>query len=236
MGTHISPPIPPQGTSAAVLNVNVSGATASGYVTVFPAGAGQRPATSNLNFTAATTASGMVAVPIPIDDPDGEGNYLGGPWLYNGSTGSMLVTVDAFGYYLAPPGAGAISGLATDSTTGHGVGGVNVVAYTEVLNNDEQDWKLNSTTTTAADGSYLLPNLWSGQSYWICFDTRLTTGTEAFTGYSAQCYNDAAWPSPGRFSDDPGADLISVTTGHTRLTTGMRFTHTSPGSIRSVDA
>ena len=218
LGTNISPAVPPDGVSAAVLNVNVSAATARGYATVFPAGAA-RLATSNLNFTPAATTSGMVAVPTG-DDPDGGPEAAGGPWLYNGSSGSVRVTVDAFGYYLAPPGVGAISGTATDSATSHGVGGVNVIAYTEDEDNPDQDAKLNSTTTTAADGSYLLPNLWSGQQYWVCFDTRLTTGTAAFTGYSAQCYNRVPWPSPGNFVDDPGADLlISVTTGVT--TTGI---------------
>ena len=51
--------------SAVVLNVAVAKETASGYVTVYPAGA-SRPNASNVNYTTGTAVGNRVIVPVSV--------------------------------------------------------------------------------------------------------------------------------------------------------------------------
>ena len=53
----------PAGASAAVLNVTAVNPTASGFLTVFPAGT-TMPTVSNLNFTPGVTVANLVTVPL----------------------------------------------------------------------------------------------------------------------------------------------------------------------------
>jgi hypothetical protein len=80
----------PGGISAAALNVTVTGPTEAGFVTVWPDG-GARPATSNVNFGKAQTVPNMVITPVA-------GNKID---FYNGSSGSVQIIADIFGYYTA---------------------------------------------------------------------------------------------------------------------------------------
>jgi hypothetical protein len=75
--------------TAAVLNVTVTGATASSFLTVYPTGVA-RPTASNLNFTKGFTGANSVTVKV---GPDGKVN------IYN-QAGSTQVIVDLDGYYL----------------------------------------------------------------------------------------------------------------------------------------
>ncbi len=78
--------------TADVLNVTVTQAKASGFLTVYPAGQA-RPGSSNLNFSAGETAANLVTV----RDINGEIS------IYNGSGGSVQVVVDEDGYYIRAP-------------------------------------------------------------------------------------------------------------------------------------
>ncbi len=80
--------IPPGGVNAVFLNVTVTGPTAGGYLTVYPAGVA-RPLASNLNFTAGVTRPNAVTVRL---SPDGKAK------IYN-SAGSTHVIVDVAGWY-----------------------------------------------------------------------------------------------------------------------------------------
>ncbi|MGA2806394.1 MAG: hypothetical protein ABSF89_18765, partial [Acidimicrobiales bacterium] len=53
----------PAGASAAVLNVTAVNPTASGFLTVFPAGT-TMPTVSNLNFKPGVTVANLVTVPL----------------------------------------------------------------------------------------------------------------------------------------------------------------------------
>jgi hypothetical protein len=85
----------PAGTTAVALNVIASGATSAGHLTVYPAGT-TRPAPSSLHFTAGTTAAGLVVVAV----------HDGKVAFYNSAAGSVQVTADLQGYYLAGAGYG----------------------------------------------------------------------------------------------------------------------------------
>ncbi len=80
--------VPATGVSAVVMNVAVTGPTATGYLTVFPTGE-PVPMTSNLNFTAGDTVPNLVTAKL------GAG---GGVQLYN-AMGSTHVIVDVAGWY-----------------------------------------------------------------------------------------------------------------------------------------
>ncbi|MFD0570980.1 hypothetical protein ACFQ0T_19470 [Kitasatospora gansuensis] len=79
----------PAGVTAVVLNVTVTEAESAGFLTAFPYG-GNRPATSNVNFTAGQTVPNMVIVPVGAD---------GSVQLYNGSGGAVQMIADVSGYF-----------------------------------------------------------------------------------------------------------------------------------------
>ena len=80
--------VPAAGVSAVVLNLTVSGATRSSYVTVYPAGAG-RPVASNLNFTAGQTVANRVIVKLGAS---------GAVTIYN-AAGTVNVSADVNGWF-----------------------------------------------------------------------------------------------------------------------------------------
>jgi hypothetical protein len=81
-------PIPNAGVLAVVLNVTVTGPTASSYLTTWPDG-DQRPLASDLNFTAGQTVPNMVVVKVGAD---------GQIDVYN-AAGSVDVVIDVTGWY-----------------------------------------------------------------------------------------------------------------------------------------
>ena len=83
-----SGPIPSAGVAGVVLNVTVTGPTASSYLTVWPGGE-SRPLASDLNFTAGQTVPNMVVVKV------GANGLID---LYN-AAGSTDVVVDVMGWY-----------------------------------------------------------------------------------------------------------------------------------------
>lgn len=90
--------VPATGVSAVVLNVTATEATATTFVTAYPAG-NPRPVASNLNVVAGQTVPNLVTVAV------GAG---GGVSLYN-HQGSVHLVVDVAGWYGA---AGAAAGAA----------------------------------------------------------------------------------------------------------------------------
>ena len=78
----------PAGASAAVLNVTAVFPTASGFLTVFPAGI-TMPTVSSLNFTPGATVANLVTVPL---------SATGMVSIFN-HAGSTNVVVDVEGYY-----------------------------------------------------------------------------------------------------------------------------------------
>ena len=81
----------PAHTSAIVMNLTVTGATAASYVSAYPAGTA-RPGVSNIDFTAGQTVANQMTVPV---GPNGKVT------LYNHS-GSVELIADIQGYYGSP--------------------------------------------------------------------------------------------------------------------------------------
>jgi hypothetical protein len=77
-----------------VLNVTVTGPTAAGYLTVYPDATTQPPA-SDLNWTAGETVPNHVIVRL---GSNGKVDF------YNGSSGTVAVVADLFGYYATGAG------------------------------------------------------------------------------------------------------------------------------------
>lgn len=80
----------PADASAVSINVTVTGSSAAGYLTAFPAGSAA-PLASNLNFGAAETVANMVVTGL------GRGGRVS---VFNGSSGPAQVIADVTGYYL----------------------------------------------------------------------------------------------------------------------------------------
>lgn len=78
----------PSGAEAVVLNVTVTGASADGYLTVFPTGATQ-PNASNLNFTAGRDVANLVVVKVGT----------GGQISFANAVGSTQVIADLVGWF-----------------------------------------------------------------------------------------------------------------------------------------
>ena len=82
--------VPASGVSAVVLNVTVTGTTAGGYLTVYPAGV-SRPTASNINFDPGATLANSVTVAL---------GSAGKVAFYN-SGGKTDVVADVIGFYAA---------------------------------------------------------------------------------------------------------------------------------------
>jgi hypothetical protein len=82
--------VPASGVSAVVLNVTVTGPTASSYLSVYPTGLA-RPAVSSLNFPAGWTGANNVTVPV------GQNGQVD---IFN-NAGSTHVIADVMGFYSA---------------------------------------------------------------------------------------------------------------------------------------
>ena len=100
--------IPSSGVAAVVVNLTVTEAQQSGFVTGYPSGAG-RPLASSVNFDAGRAAANLAVLPV-----GGDGRIA----LYNGAPGAAEFVADVSGYFL--------SGTPT-------VGGFGAVVPTRVL-------------------------------------------------------------------------------------------------------
>jgi hypothetical protein len=111
-------PLPPNGVSAVVLNVTVTGGTAPSYLTVFPTGTAP-PVVSNLNFVPGQTVPNRVMVKV--------GN--GGRVSFYNAVGNVHVIADVGGWFTdtSPGGTGAGFNPLTPTRildTRNGTGGV----------------------------------------------------------------------------------------------------------------
>ena len=169
--------VPASGVSAVVLNVTVTGPSAGGYLTLYPAGQG-RPLASNLNFRPGQTVANRVMVGL------GEQGRVS---IFNSAGGSDVV-VDVGGWYTDGSDAqarGALYGaqaprriLDTRETGGTlgagqslslgvgGAGGVPADASAAVLN-------VTATGTTAASYLTVYP---SGQARPLASDLNWAAG------------------------------------------------------------
>ncbi|MFI9330582.1 PKD domain-containing protein [Kitasatospora sp. NPDC052868] len=88
----------PPGATAVVLNLTATQGTATSHLDVYPAG-GERPITSNVNFTANQDVSNLVTVPI---GPDGK-------VVIRNNAGQVHTIADVLGYYKADAPGGFTS-------------------------------------------------------------------------------------------------------------------------------
>jgi hypothetical protein len=96
--------VPTSGVAAVVLNVTAVGPTASGFLTVWPAGATQ-PTTSNLNFTPNDVVANLVEVGL------GQGGAVAVAVGPNGAATNVVVDVEGFVSVPSAPGAGLYNAL-----------------------------------------------------------------------------------------------------------------------------
>ncbi len=132
--------VPESGVSAVVLNVTATAPKASGFSTVYASGT-PRPLASNLNFATGQTVPNLVIAPVGLD---------GKVTLYNGSSGSVELLADVFGYFLEPatsqpPGQGMASITFDDGTLGQYTYGRSILQTrnlhaTFYLISDALDW------------------------------------------------------------------------------------------------
>ena len=96
--------LPTSGVAAVVLNVTAASATANGYLTAY-SDAASRPTTSTLTFAAGASVSNLTFLKISA------GGVVD---LYNGSAGTVQVSADVHGYFVAgtPTVPGAYVALA----------------------------------------------------------------------------------------------------------------------------
>ena len=83
--------VPTTGVAAVALNVTAVSPSGGGYITAWPSGT-NRPAASNLNFSAGQNIPNLVIVPVGAN---------GKIQLFNGSGGTVQLLADVAGYYLA---------------------------------------------------------------------------------------------------------------------------------------
>jgi PKD repeat protein len=82
-----------------VLNVTVTNAKSSGFLTVYPGGGSSVPSTSNLNFSAGQTVANQVLATVGSD---------GSIKFYNAGTGSVDVVADLSGAFNTDSGLGYV--------------------------------------------------------------------------------------------------------------------------------
>jgi hypothetical protein len=111
--------VPASGVAAVVLNITVADTQIAGFITAYPSGTGL-PAVSNINYVAGQVVPNAAVVKL---GSDGKVN------LTNSSAGTVQLTADVAGYYLAgnPTAAGTLSILnpfrLLDTRTGTGAAG-----------------------------------------------------------------------------------------------------------------
>ena len=155
--------VPATGVSAVVLNVTVTGPTATSYLTVFPMGA-SRPVASNLNFNAGQTVPNRVIVKVGTNAGTGTSGWVS---IYN-PVGSVHVIVDVGGWFTDgtdPSATGSLFvGLSPvrvmDTRLGHGAVGpgatmVLTIAGQNGIPSTATAVVMNVTVTDATAGSYL---------------------------------------------------------------------------------
>jgi PKD domain-containing protein/parallel beta helix pectate lyase-like protein len=144
---------------AEVLNVTVTGATADGYLTIWPDGS-PRPIASNLNFKAHQTIANQVIVPV------GTNNAID-IW-YSAATGSTNVIVDLTGSFTTAGGAGYVPvnptrmldtrsgiGAAAQAVAANGTVNVKLVGVSPLPAQGVSAVAANVTVTKPAVGGYI---------------------------------------------------------------------------------
>jgi hypothetical protein len=213
-------PILTDAAEASVINVTATGVTASGYLLAYGAGA------LRTNVSTASVTRGLVTAGSAVVS----GDALGGR-IYNGALGSLRLTNDLFGYYLAAPGLGSIGGRVTDAATSTGIPNVEVIAYYESdVEPGDVAYAEYARVATATDGSYVLPQLYAGTGYKVCFDAVGASQPGPSTGFTSACYDGVPWDSPGAGFFDTDAQDVAVSSG-SPTTIDAQLTRTATGRV-----
>jgi Carboxypeptidase regulatory-like domain len=213
-------PIVISAAEASVINVTATGVTASGYLLAYGGGA------ARTNVSTASVTRGLVTAGSAVVSGDAIGAKV-----YNGAPGSLRLTNDLFGYYLAAPGLGSISGRVTDATTSTGIPGVQVIVYYESdVEPGDVAYAEYARAATAADGSYALPQLYAGIKYKVCFDALGAAQPDPSTGFISACYDGVPWDSPGAGFFDTNAKDVGVSSD-SPTTIDAKLTRTAAGRV-----
>ena len=183
----------PAGSTAAALNVTVTGPSAGGYLTVSPTGQ-TRPGTSDLNFTSGETIANAVTAGI------GSGCSVD---VYNGSDGSANVIVDTDGYYLPDTSGQVENGILVTGTPVR----LFDTRY-DAVSGDSKPRPVPGNSTISAWG---LPPSSLGIGSLLL---NVTVTAPTANGY-VTAYPDAATGSTPNGSGRPGTSTLDFTKGET---------------------
>jgi hypothetical protein len=232
--------VPTENVIAVVLNVTVTGPTASSYLTVWPTGV-TRPTASSLNFPPGFTGANSVTVGV------GDGGQID---IYN-NAGSTHVIVDISGYY---------SGPSTDNLGGQyipvepirladtrigGFGRVPAGFFISVAAGFDADdphikaFAVNITAVSPVGGGYL--TAWDGDPFTLPNSSTLNyTANKIVPNFAivpaipcVDCGPAEGWPSIGVYTSQDThilVDLVGVYDDAT-LPDGLRFAPNLPTRI-----
>ena len=171
----------PGAATAVVLNVSVTSATASGYLTVFPKG-GIKPGVKSVNFSPSKITTNLVTVAVGTGLANG-----GGISIYN-SAGSTNVTVDVVGYYSSVATGSRFFPL-NPTRTANTVDGTGGVTAGKIATGTSQSFRVASRSTVPASGvkSVVYNLTMSGQTATATMQTYPQGGVRLYnslTGYA----------------------------------------------------
>ena len=203
--------IPTTGAAAATLNLAVTGATRTGYLTAYPTGT-PRPTASTLNFTAGTTIANLTVTKLGTN---------GRITLHNASPGTIHLVADTAGYHLAgdPTTAGAFAALPPtrllDTRTGLGATKAAIPA--------------NASITLQVTGHGGIPTTGAAAA---TLNLAVTGATR--TGYLTAYPTGTPRPTASTLNFTAGTTIANLTV--TKLGTNGRITlhNASPGTIHLV--
>ena len=184
--------IPSSGVIAAALNVTVTGSSANGVITVFPAGGGT-PNASNVNYGKGETVANMAIVKL------GSGGEIE---FTNGSKGAVQIIADISGYYTANGGDAFVPmapwrGLDTRNATGQ----ENATGY-PAGPDSSAIWFFNDEF----EGS----GYWSGDSHAAALVLNVTVTEPTASGYVVAAAADESLPASSNIDFSAGETVPSM--------------------------
>ena len=203
--------VPATGVAAVVVNVTVTGPSASGFITVYPSGTSQ-PTASNLNFTAGQTIPNLVTVKLGTD---------GKIDLRNNSAGSVHLIADVAGYYLAgtPTVPGAFVSLdparLLDTRVGNGAPKAAVAA--------------NGTVDLQVTGRGGVPE---GDVSAVVVNVTVTSPVSS--GFITVYPSDSSQPTASNLNFTAGQTIPNLVTVKLGDDGKIKLTNNSPGTVQLI--
>jgi hypothetical protein len=217
--------VPDYPAMAVLLAVTVT-ATSAGFITPTRSSLSDTvQGTSALSVRAGSTASGLV-----VARPDAD--VVTSAALWNGSHSAISAHVAVLGYFVSAPGAGAVAGRVTDTSSGAGLAGVVVSLWDPDPDQAEDYREIYGTATSGPDGRYTIAGVQNGGSYMLCFDADNVTNGPPHTVYAGQCWQNKPYDGVVGFPHD--STVVHTSPGTTTSGIDAALASTAAGSISGV--